>query len=80
MFEPVHGSAPPMTGKDVANPMAAVLTLGMMLGTLGAQDAAAAVQRAVVRALERGIGTEDVGGKLGTRAVGDWLASEIAKA
>ena len=80
MFEPVHGSAPPLAGKDLANPMAAVLTLGMMLETLGAGDAAAAVQSAVVHAIATGIGTEDVGGTLGTRAVGDWLANEIATA
>ena len=80
MFEPVHGSAPPMAGKDTANPMAAVLTLGMMLETLGAGEAAAAVQGVVMRAIEKGVGTEDVGGKLGTRAVGDWLANEIARA
>jgi len=79
MFEPVHGSAPPMAGKDVANPMAAVLTLAMMLETLGAGDAAKAVEGAVSAAVAEGIGTQDVGGKMGTRAVGDWLAAKVAE-
>ncbi|HUO51524.1 MAG TPA: isocitrate/isopropylmalate family dehydrogenase, partial [Gemmatimonadaceae bacterium] len=77
MFEPVHGSAPPMAGKDVANPMAAVLTLAMMLDTLGAAEAAKVVEDAVRAAVHEGIGTADVGGTLGTRAVGDWLAKRV---
>jgi 3-isopropylmalate dehydrogenase len=77
MFEPVHGSAPPMAGKDVANPMAAILTTAMMLDTLGAGDAARAVEKAVADAITAGIGTSDVGGSLGTRAVGDWIAGRI---
>jgi 3-isopropylmalate dehydrogenase len=79
MFEPVHGSAPPMAGKDVANPMAAVLTMAMMLETLGAGDAARAVEGAVNAAIAEGVGTSDIGGKLGTRAVGDWLAKRVAR-
>ncbi len=77
MFEPVHGSAPPMAGKDVANPMAAILTLAMLLETLGATDAARAVETTVARAIQEGIGTSDVGGTMGTKAVGDWIASKI---
>jgi 3-isopropylmalate dehydrogenase len=75
MFEPVHGSAPPMAGKDVANPMAAILTLGMMLETVGAADAARAIERAVRDAIEAGVTTPDIlAGTHGTRAVGDWIA------
>ena len=78
MFEPVHGSAPPMAGKDVANPMAAILTLGMLLETLGAADAAGAVERAVRAAIAAGITTSDMpGGTHGTRAVGDWIAERV---
>jgi 3-isopropylmalate dehydrogenase len=78
MFEPVHGSAPPMAGKDVANPMAAILTLGMMLETVGSADAARAVDRAVRDAIAAGITTSDIlGGKHGTRAVGDWIAERV---
>ena len=77
MFEPVHGSAPPMAGKDVANPMAAILTLAMLLETLGAPDAARAVEKAVADAINANIGTPDIGGSMGTKAVGDWIASKI---
>jgi 3-isopropylmalate dehydrogenase len=79
MFEPVHGSAPPLAGKDVANPMAAILTLAMMLETVGADDAARAVDGAVRAAIAGGVGTADVGGSLGTRAVGDWIAKRVAE-
>ena len=78
MFEPVHGSAPPMAGKDVANPMAAILTLGMLLETVGAADASAAVERAVRAAITAGVATPDIlGGRYGTRAVGDWIAEQV---
>jgi len=80
MFEPVHGSAPPLAGKDVANPMAAILTLGMMLETVGATDAAAAVERATRAAIAAGITTPDIlSGRHGTRAVGDWIAEAVGR-
>ena len=80
MFEPVHGSAPPLAGKDVANPMAAILTLGMMLETVGAAEAGAAVERAVRSAITAGITTPDIlGGTTGTRAVGDWIAGAVGR-
>jgi 3-isopropylmalate dehydrogenase len=77
MYEPVHGSAPPLAGKDVANPMAAILSLAMMLEGIGAGDAAAGVERAVRSAIAAGVGTTDIGGTLGTRAVGDWIAERV---
>jgi 3-isopropylmalate dehydrogenase len=77
MFEPVHGSAPPMAGEDIANPMAAILTAAMMLETLGSADAARAIETAVSDAISAGVGTPDVGGTLGTRATGDWIAKRI---
>jgi 3-isopropylmalate dehydrogenase len=79
MFEPVHGSAPPLAGKDVANPMAAILTVAMMLDTLGRRDAAAAVEGAVRAAIAGNITTTDLGGSRGTRAVGDWIAERVAR-
>ena len=79
MYEPVHGSAPPLAGKNVANPMAAILTLAMMLETLGAADAAAAVERAVREAIAAGVTTPDLGGTSGTRAVGDWIAARLRR-
>ena len=79
MFEPVHGSAPPLTGKDKANPVAAILTLAMMLEEIGAADAASAVRSAVLASIEAQVATSDIGGAHGTRAVGDWIANRIAK-
>ena len=80
MFEPVHGSAPPLAGKDVANPMAAILSMGMLLETVGAREAAAAVERAVRAAIAAGVTTPDVlAGTSGTRAVGDWIAEAVAR-
>ncbi len=80
MYEPVHGSAPPLAGKDVANPMAAILTVAMMLDDLDFADAAAAVEGAVRAAIAEGVGTADVGGRLGTRAVGEWIAGRVRSA
>jgi 3-isopropylmalate dehydrogenase len=77
MYEPVHGSAPPLAGKDVANPMAAILTIAMMLSDLDFAEASSAVESAVRAAIAEGIGTPDVGGKLGTRAVGEWIAERV---
>jgi 3-isopropylmalate dehydrogenase len=73
LFEPVHGSAPPLAGKDVANPFAAFLTVGMLLTHLGFEGEEARIERAVAAALEAGECTVDVGGELGTRAAADAL-------
>ncbi|MBY0228267.1 MAG: tartrate dehydrogenase, partial [Gemmataceae bacterium] len=72
MFEPVHGSAPDIAGKGVANPLAAVLSAGMLLEHLGLKPAAAAVQAAVARVLKEGKAlTPDLGGKGTTAQLGD---------
>ena len=64
MFEPVHGSAPDITGKGLANPLAMILSGAMMVRHLGQEDAAAALERAVVQTLETGESlTPDLGGK-----------------
>ena len=78
MFEPVHGSAPPLAGKDLANPLACVLTVGMMLSHLGWPDEEVRLERLVARAISEKKCTRDVGGELGTRAVGDWIVDELA--
>jgi 3-isopropylmalate dehydrogenase len=70
MFEPVHGSAPPLAGKDVANPIGAVLSAALMLEYLGRADEARRVEPAVEVAVQAGETTRDVGGNLGTRAAG----------
>lgn len=77
LFEPVHGSAPQLTGTDRANPMAAILTLAMLLETLGAARAARAVDTAVRAAVSAGVCTPDLGGTHGTRTVGDWIAERV---
>src|SRR4029079_6579116 len=73
LFEPVHGSAPPLAGKNIANPMGAILSAALMLGPLGATAAAARIEAAVEAAVHAGQTTGDVGGKLGTSQVGDWI-------
>ena len=79
MFEPVHGSAPPLAGKDVANPMAAILTVGMMLAGLGFGDAAGSLDEAVRAAIEAEVTTPDIGGRKGTREVGAWIAARLRR-
>jgi 3-isopropylmalate dehydrogenase len=80
MFEPVHGSAPPLAGKDLANPLASVLTVGMMLAHLGYPEEEKRLEGIVARAIAEKKCTKDVGGELGTRAVGDWVVNELAHA
>jgi 3-isopropylmalate dehydrogenase len=79
MFEPVHGSAPKYAGRNVANPVGAILSAALMLETLGAADEAAAVEAAVGRAVRENQGTPDIGGTLGTREVGDYIAGLIGR-
>ncbi len=71
MFEPVHGSAPDIMGKGIANPMAAILSSALMLDHLGLAKSAAAVRAAVAKVLEAGsIHTPDLGGKHTTKEIG----------
>jgi len=77
MFEPVHGSAPPLAGRDEANPIGAILSAGLMLETLGRHDDAARVNRAVESAVRDGAVTRDVGGNLGTEAAGDAIRQRL---
>ena len=80
MFEPVHGSAPPLAGKNVANPTGAILSAALMLEYLGAAPEASAVEAAVQWAVAERQGTPDIGGKLGTRETGDYVADAIRRA
>src|SRR5262250_1376436 len=64
MFEPVHGSAPPLAGKNVANPVGAMLSAALMLDYLGWDAEAAAIETAVRDAVVSGHGTQDIGGSL----------------
>jgi 3-isopropylmalate dehydrogenase len=70
LFEPVHGSAPPLAGKNIANPMGAILSAALMLDTLGRTDEADRIESAVEAAVHAGATTVDLGGKLGTKEVG----------
>jgi 3-isopropylmalate dehydrogenase len=77
LFEPIHGSAPKYAGKDVANPIGAILTAAMMLDYLGHAEEAKAIERAVVAAVDAGETTQDLGGKLGTHASGDAILKHL---
>ncbi len=80
LFEPVHGSAPDLAGQDRANPMAAILTAGLMLEHLGHGEQAVRIERAVRASIHAGHTTPDLGGRLGTAAVGDWISDELGGA
>ena len=77
MFEPVHGSAPPLAGKNVANPIGAILSAALMLDTLGRGDDARRVERAVEGAVKAGDVTRDVGGTLSTTEAGDAILKRL---
>jgi tartrate dehydrogenase/decarboxylase/D-malate dehydrogenase len=78
MFEPVHGSAPDIAGKGIANPVAQIWTGAMLLEHLGHEKAAQAVVRAIESLVAEGkTVTRDLGGKASTREVGEALASLI---
>ena len=78
MFEPVHGSAPPIAGKNIANPFGAILTAAMMLAQMGMRAEAEKIEAAVLDAVRQGQTTTDIGGKLGTREAGEWVANKVA--
>jgi tartrate dehydrogenase/decarboxylase/D-malate dehydrogenase len=78
MFEPVHGSAPDIAGKGLANPIGAVLSAALMLDFLGDGENADKTRRAVRSHLEDGrVRTPDRGGKESTGAVGDDIVSRL---
>ena len=78
MFEPVHGSAPPIAGKNHANPMGAILTGAMMLAHLGLSNESQKIEAAVLAAVQAKKTTADVGGTLGTRECAKWIAKRAA--
>ena len=80
VFEPIHGSYPQAAGKDIANPLATVLSAAMMLElALDLNEEAAAVREVVDRSMNEGIVTEDIseGKSYRTSEVGDWLAASL---
>jgi tartrate dehydrogenase/decarboxylase/D-malate dehydrogenase len=78
MFEPVHGSAPDIAGKWVANPIGQIWSGAMMLEHLGEKAAADAIVAAIETVLERGPRTRDMGGQAGTVDVGRAIAEVVA--
>jgi 3-isopropylmalate dehydrogenase len=78
LCEPVHGSAPPMAGKGVANPMAAAMSAALLLEYLGHQEAGNAIEKSVRTAIQEGQTTSDLGGTLSTSQVGDFLLKSLA--
>jgi 3-isopropylmalate dehydrogenase len=78
MFEPVHGSAPPIAGKNMANPFGAILTAAMMLRHLGMAKESDKIEAAVLEAVRQKKTTQDIGGTLGTREAGEWVVKQVA--
>ncbi len=77
LFEPVHGSAPDLAGRGIANPVGAVWSASMLLEDLGEREAAAAVLDTIERVLEAGVHTPDLGGRATTDEVGESLVRAI---
>jgi tartrate dehydrogenase/decarboxylase / D-malate dehydrogenase len=77
MFEPVHGSAPDIYGKGIANPIGQIWAGAMMLDHLGCPEAGAGVVAAIERVLVGGVRTPDMGGKASTTDLGKAIAGEI---
>jgi len=85
LYEPIHGTAPDIAGKDLANPLAAILSAALLLRySLGLEEEAAIVEAAVDRALAEGYRTPDIAEPgsetLGTRAMGDLIAELVIRA
>ncbi len=79
MFEPVHGSAPDIAGKNIANPIGQIWSGALMLEHLGAQEAADAIVRAIERVLASGENlTRDMGGTASTSSLGEAIASAVS--
>jgi 3-isopropylmalate dehydrogenase len=79
MFEPVHGSAPPIAGKNQANPFGAILTSAIMLAHLGLTREAEKMEAAVLGAVRENKTTRDIGGPLGTKEAGEWVTEKVAR-
>ncbi|HEX4588704.1 MAG TPA: isocitrate/isopropylmalate dehydrogenase family protein [Gemmataceae bacterium] len=78
VFEAVHGSAPDIAGKGLANPMAVVRSAALMLDHIGRRDAARRIERAVVRTLQRGVGlTRDLGGDGNTSTITEQVIANL---
>lgn len=79
VFEPVHGSAPDIAGKGIANPIATILATKMMLNYLGENKSAEKIENAVISAIENNMLTPDLQGTLNTKQVTDYIIGELKK-
>lgn len=79
LFEPVHGSAPDLVGTGKANPLAAILTAGLMLQDLGRADLNSEIESSVQAALKAGMTTPDLGGNVSCIQVGDWICERLSR-
>jgi 3-isopropylmalate dehydrogenase len=79
MFEPVHGSAPPFAGKNIANPIGAISTAAMMLEHLGFAKESERINKAVLAAVQQKKTTSDIGGSLGTKEAAEWIANALSR-
>jgi 3-isopropylmalate dehydrogenase len=78
LYEPIHGSAPDIAGKGIANPLGTILSAAMMLRhSLGLAEEARVIEAAVDDAIEAGARTIDLGGSLGTRAMADEVVRRL---
>jgi 3-isopropylmalate dehydrogenase len=80
LFEPVHGSAPPLVGRGIANPMAAILSGALMCSNLELDEAATALERGVSAALAARMMTPDLGGTASTDEVALWISEHVQRA
>src|SRR5690606_3634074 len=82
LFEPIHGSYPQAAGKDIANPLATVLSAAMLFeDAFGLKEEASVIRAVVNKSLAAGVVTEDLAGNnkaYKTSEVGDWLAAEVS--
>jgi 3-isopropylmalate dehydrogenase len=78
LFEPVHGSAPDIAGKGIANPMGAAMAAAMMCESIGWPAESQRIEEAVRAAIRKGKTSADLGGSLSTRELGDWLVNQLA--
>ncbi len=79
VFEPVHGSAPDIAGRGIANPVGAILSAAMLLDHLGEREAGERVRRAVAQTVAEGITTPDLGGRFTTQQVTDAISAHWVK-
>lgn len=77
MFEPVHGSAPKYKNKNVANPIATIIAASMMLEYLSYKKEANKIEKAVKKVIKENKVTQDLGGNLGTKEVGNWIVKYL---